>query len=293
MKKKKRDISQLILNLIFICLIFCYLLPILTMISGAFTDETALIQNGFSMIPSEFSLKAFKMALHNPVQILKSYAVTIFVSIVSTAAFTLLTALTAYPMSRPNFLWKKQLNFIVIFTMLFNGGMVPMYLLIANILHVDNTVWALILPGLVNAYYLMVVRTGYMSLPGELIDSAKIDGASELLICFKIMIPLNKASLASVAFLFFVERWNNWESTMLYIRDPNLYSLQYLLQKILREAEQLKQLADPGMLMNGEIIPSETLRFAMALIAAGPVLLVFPFFQKYFTKGMTIGGVKG
>lgn len=293
MKIKKKNVGQIVLNLVFILLMVCYIVPVLTLISGAFTDETALIQNGYSIIPSEFSLESMAMALQNPMKILKSYAVTIFVTVVSTLLFLVLSALMAYPMSRMNFIWRKQVNFLVVFTMLFQAGMVPTYLLICNVLKVENTVWSLILPGLINAYYVIVIRTGYSSIPGELVEAAKIEGASELFICWKIMIPLNKASLASVAFLFFVERWNNWEHSMLYIRNPDLYTLQYLLQKMLREAEQLKQAIDPSILQDMSVIPSETLRFAMALLAAGPVLLVFPFFQKYFTKGMTIGGVKG
>lgn len=292
--KKKKSLGQIVLNLVFIVLMVCYLVPVLTLISGSLTDETALVQNGFSIIPSEFSTSAFGMALRNSNQLIQSYITTIIVTAVSTVASVLLMALLAYPMARPNFIWRKSLNFFVLFTMLFNGGMVPTYLLFSNVLHITDTIWALILGSLVNGYYVMVIRTSYSSLPYELIEAAKIDGAKELYICFKIIIPLTKASIASVAFLFLVTKWNNWESSMLYIRQkPQLYTLQYLLQRMLREADMIKQLADPGMLTAGEVIPSETLRFAMALLAAGPVLLVFPFFQKYFTKGMTIGGVKG
>ncbi len=292
--KKRNGLGQIVLNLVFIAFMACYLVPVLTLISGSLTDETALIQNGFSIIPSEFSTSAFGMVLRNSKQLIQSYITTIIVTAVSTGSSVLLMALLAYPMARPNFIWRKQLNFLVLFTMLFNGGMVPGYLLFSNVLHITDTIWALILGGLVNSYYVMVIRTSYSALPYELVEAAKMDGAKELYICFKIMIPLTKASIASVAFLFLVTRWNTWQSSMLYIkRKPELYMLQYLLQRMLREAEMIKQLADPGILNNGEVIPSETLRFAMALLAAGPVLVAFPFFQKYFTKGMTLGGVKG
>ena len=291
--RSKKKIGQIILNGVFLALMYIYIMPILTLVSSSFTDETALIQNGYSILPSEFSLKAYETALRNPIQMIRAYGVTILVCAVSTAMSTLIMALLAYPLSRSNFLWKRQLNFMVYFTMLFNGGMVPTYLLISNVLKINNTIWALILPGLVSGYYVMVIRTSYASLPNELIEAAKMDGAKELFICFKIVMPLNKASLASVAFLFLVARWNNWESTMLYIRNPNLYSLQYLVQKLLREVDALKNFADVGMVTAGEVIPSETLRIAVAVLAAAPVLCIFPFFQKYFTKGMTIGGVKG
>ena len=292
--KKKKNLGQIVLNLIFIGFMVLYIVPVLTLISCSFTDETALIQNGFSIIPSVFSTEAFAMVLRNSKQLVTSYGVTIFVTAVSTISSVLLMSLLAYPMARPNFVWGKGLNFMVLFTMLFNGGMVPTYLLFSNTLHITDTIWALILGGLVSGYHVMVIRTSYYSLPYELVEAAKIDGAKELYICFKIMIPLTKASIASVAFLFLVTRWNSWESSMLYIKKkPDLWMLQYLLQKMIREADMLKQLADPGMLTSGETIPSETMRFAMALLAAGPVLVIFPFFQKYFTKGMTIGGVKG
>lgn len=293
MKRKKMKTGQLVLNLVFIFFMICYILPLAVMVASAFTKETALVQNGYKFWPSEFSLDAFSMALRNPDSIIKAYAVTITVSVISTVGFIFLTSLLAYPMSRPNYRWRKQLNFFVLFTMLFSPGMVPSYLLIVNTLKIGNTIWALAIPGMVSAYYVMVVRTAYAGLPSELIEAAKMDGASELKICFKIMIPLSKASIASVAFLHFVGIWNSWQSSSIYIKNPDLYMLQYLLQKILREAEMVKQLADPALLINPSEIPTETLRFAMALIAAGPVVLVFPFFQKYFTKGITIGGVKG
>lgn len=149
---------------------------------------------------------------------IRAYGVTIFFTAASTLLSTLVVALLAYPLSRPNFIWKRQLNFLVYFTMLFSGGMVPMYLLITNVLHINNTIMVYILPGLVSAYNVMIVRTCYRGIPDELIESAKIDGAKELYICFKIVIPLSKASIASVAFLFMVEKWNDWMTSTLYIR---------------------------------------------------------------------------
>ena len=226
-------------------------------------------------------------------QMLRAYGVTIFYSITSTLLSTLVMALLAYPLSRPNFLWKRQLNFFVYFTMLFSGGMVPTYLLITKTLHLNNTIWVYILPSLVSAFNVMIIRTNYRSLPGELVEAAKIDGASELFICFKIMMPLTKPGLASVAFLYLVGKWNDWITSSLYIKNPDLYSLQYLLQRLLSEMDFLKNAAELGGMDLSVTPPTETMRFAMALAAAGPVLVIFPFFQKYFAKGMTIGGVKG
>ena len=292
-KKKKLGKGQIVLHAVFIVLVLMYIIPFILTISISFSDETSLIRNGYSLIPHVFSLEAYKMVFNNPAQIFQSYKVTINFTVTETALSVLVMGVMAYPLSRPNFRFRGPLSFYVLFTMLFSGGMVPTYLLIVKYLHMDNTIWVYILPGLVSAYNLIIIRTNYRSLPEELIEAAKMDGATELYICFKIVMPLCKPVLASVGFLFFVAKWNDWNTALLYITDPKLYSLQYLLQKILNEAEFLKQLAEAGELMGGEVFPSESYRYAMALVAAGPVLCVFPFFQKYFAKGMTLGGVKG
>ncbi len=292
-KKKKLGKGQIVLHAVFIVLVLMYIIPFILTISISFSDETSLIRNGYSLIPHVFSLEAYKMVFNNPAQIFQSYKVTIIFTVTATALSVLVMGVMAYPLSRPNFRFRGPLSFYVLFTMLFSGGMVPTYLLIVKYLHMDNTIWVYILPGLVSAYNLIIIRTNYRSLPEELIEAAKMDGATELYICFKIVMPLCKPVLASVGFLFFVAKWNDWNTALLYITDPRLYSLQYLLQKILNEAEFLKQLAESGELMGGEVFPSESYRYAMALVAAGPVLCVFPFFQKYFAKGMTLGGVKG
>ena len=292
-KKKKLGKGQIVLHAVFIVLVLMYIIPFILTISISFSDETSLIRNGYSLIPHVFSLEAYKMVFNNPAQIFQSYKVTIIFTVTATALSVLVMGVMAYPLSRPNFRFRGPLSFYVLFTMLFSGGMVPTYLLIVKYLHLDNTIWVYILPGLVSAYNLIIIRTNYRSLPEELIEAAKMDGATELYICFKIVMPLCKPVLASVGFLFFVAKWNDWNTALLYITDPKLYSLQYLLQKILNEAEFLKQLAEAGELMGGEVFPSESYRYAMALVAAGPVLCVFPFFQKYFVKGLTVGGVKG
>ncbi|MBR4058407.1 MAG: carbohydrate ABC transporter permease [Lachnospiraceae bacterium] len=294
MKKKKTKIrGQVALHILFLLMTIAYIVPFLLMISVSFTDETALIVNGYKLIPSKFSTEAYEMVFNDPTQILNSYRTTIIFSAISTFLAVLIMGVMAYPMSRPGYRHNRFISLYVLFTMLFSAGMVPSYLLIVKYLHLNNTMWVYILPGLVSAYNLIVIRTNYKSLPSELIEAAKIDGAGELYICFKIVMPLSKPVLASIGFLFLVGKWNNWMTSMLYITKPSLYSLQYLLQKILQEAEFLKQMAQSGILEAGEVFPTESYRYAMALVAAGPVLCVFPFFQKYFAKGLTLGGVKG
>jgi len=297
MKKKKIQWGQIVLNSVFIAIACVYVIPLIMVVSVSLTDETELLQHGYSLIPREFSAKAYELLFENSmVKMLRAYGVTIAFTLISTFLSTLIMALLAYPLSRPNFLWKRQLNFFVYFTMLFSGGMVPSYILIRNYLHLYNSFWVYIIPGLVSAYSVMIIRTNYLAIPNELIESAKLDGASELYIFSRIVVPLSKAGLSSIAFLYLVGKWNDWMTTMLYVDEMELYSLQYLLQRLLREAEFLK--SSTGL--NGAVsvtsdvqMPTESLRFAMALVAAGPVMVIFPFFQKYFAKGMTIGSVKG
>lgn len=291
MKKSKK--GQVVLHAFFILLILAYIIPFLTVISVSFTDEQSLIVDGYGLIPKKFSMKAYEMVFSDPTQLLYSYRTTIVFTAAATCLAVLVMGVMAYPLSRPNYRHRGFVSKYVLFTMLFNAGMVPNYLLIVKYLHLNNTIWVYILPGLVGAYNLIVIRTNYRSLPGELIESAKLDGAGEWRICFQIVMPLCKPVLASIGFLFLVNKWNDWMTSMLYITDPKLYSLQYMLQRILNEAAYLKQMAEAGTLMGGEVFPTESFRYAMALVAAGPVLCIFPFFQKYFTKGMTIGSVKG
>ncbi len=234
------------------------------------------------------------MAFRNPTQLINSYKVTAIVSFAGMAAHVFVMSIMAFALSRRNFVLRRAFTFMAFFTMLFGGGIVPTYLLITKYLHLKNTYWVYILPSIASAWNLIVLRTNFQQLPDALIESAKIDGASEYRICFSIVLPLSVPAMATIGFLYFVGKWNDWMTCVYYISKPALYSLQYLLQRILREAEFLKQLsAEQQALESATVIPTESFRFAMALLAAGPVLVVFPFFQKYFSKGMTIGAVKG
>ena len=290
---KQKIGGQIALHIIFLIMVLMYIVPFLMVISVSFSDEMSLIVDGYRLWPAKFSTKAYEMIFSDPTQIINSYRTTIIFTAVATFLAILIMGVMAYPLSRSNYKHRKFVTVLVLFTMLFNAGMVPNYLLIVKYLKLNNTIWVYILPGLVGAYNLIVIRTNYRSLPKELIESAKIDGASEIRICFQIVMPLCKPVLASIGFLFMVNKWNDWMNSMLYITKPQLYSLQYMLQRILNEAAYLKQMAEAGTLMGGEVFPTESFRYAMALVAAGPVLCIFPFFQKYFAKGMTIGSVKG
>lgn len=290
---KKFPWGQLWLHVFFIISCLAYLIPFWLLIAISFTDEAAISQYGYQLIPKAWSTAAYKYVFANPKQLIDSYKVTIGFTVVHTALGILVQALYAYPLSRPNFKFRKFCTWFVFFTMLFSGGLVPSYLINTKLLHLGNTFWIYIFPGAVSAWNIIVMRTFFQGLPESLVESAKVDGASELRIFFQIILPLSKPCIASLAFMLAVTTWNNWNTSLIYIRDAELYSLQYMLQKILREVEFVEKMAaETGMLADYET-PTEAMRYATAILAAGPILVIFPFFQKYFTKGLTIGAVKG
>jgi putative aldouronate transport system permease protein len=220
--------------------------------------------------------------------------VTIFTTVVGTLLSVTIMGMLGYNISRKNNKWRKPIAFYVFFTMLFSGGLVPGYILITKYLNLADTVWVLILPGLVNAWHIILFSTFFRSIPDALCESAKIDGASEIKIFYKIIIPLSKPSIATIALFGVLARWNDWYTCLLYIRSEHLLTLQYLLQRIMTDIQSLKDAVNNvGSSISLQDLPSETVKMAMVVLAAGPMLFVFPFFQKYFVKGLTVGSVKG
>jgi putative aldouronate transport system permease protein len=289
--------ARVLIHLFFILFSLCFILPFIMIVSASFSNEDVLKNAGFGLLPAQFDLTAYRYVFSNPQSILQAYKVTAFQSFLGTFLSVLIMALCAYPLSVPNYKLRSPLTFFIFFTMLFNGGLIPTYILTTQYLHLGNTIWVYIFPSLANAFSIIVIRTFFQGLPPSLAESAKIDGASALLIFFRIILPLSKPVLATMALFGLLDRWNNWYTAIIYIKDAGLYSLQYLLQKILMEIEFIKALAemvpqgiDASMVSKP---PSETMKFAMCVVAAGPMLIVFPFFQKYFTKGLTVGAVKG
>lgn len=290
---KKFPWGQLGLHIFFVISCLMYIIPFWLLIAISFTDEAAISQYGYQLIPKAWSTAAYEYVFANPKQIIDSYKTTIAFTVLHTFLAILIQALYAYPLSRPNFKFRKFCTWFVFFTMLFSGGLVPSYLINTKMLHLGNTFWIYIFPGCVSAWNIIVMRTFFQGLPESLVESAKVDGASELRIFFQIILPLSKPCIASLSFMLAVGTWNNWNTSLIYIRDAELYSLQYMLQKILREVEFVEKMAaETGMLADYET-PTEAMRYATAILAAGPILVIFPFFQKHFTKGLTIGAVKG
>lgn len=293
LRKKKFPSGQFFLNAFFILVCVCYIIPLILLLSISFEGTKNM---PFTLIPHEFTLDAYKAAFRTPQKILDAYGVTIFQSVFGVAASLVIMSMFSYALSRPNFIGRRQVSFLLFFTTLFTGGMVPLYILNSSYLHLNNKIWVYIIPNLMNAWNVIVIRTYFRSLPNELFESARIDGASELRICFQICIPLSTPVLASVGFLRFVEAWNVWSTSQIYIRNPRLYTLQYLLKQILDSADLIEQMINEGKFdpsMAESLANLESMRFALAVIGAGPAMVIFPFFQKYFAKGMVVGSVKG
>lgn len=287
-----QHLSQAAINAILLAVSFFFLLPLMVVVSASFSDEQSLYKLGYSLLPQNFSLAAYKYMMLAPERLLRAYSVTTFVTTVGTTLGLFIMSMLAYALSRPEFKWRKPISFFVIFTMLFNGGLVPTYLLITQGLHLKDNIMVLILPYLVIPWFVFILRSFFATLPQEIIECARIDGASELRIFFHLVMPLSTPALATVGLFMILMYWNDWWLSLLYINDPNLYPLQYLLFSIMRNAEFLTSNSATGLLMGVEM-PTQTLRMAMVVIAMGPIAVVFLALQRYFIRGILIGSVKG
>lgn len=288
--------ADFVLNIIMIlCTIAC-VLPLIIVFSASITDEKTVTMYGYSLIPRKFSLEAYKYVFKNIMVVIRAYGVTLFVTIVGSAISLVITALYAYPISRKDFKYRKTFTFIVFLTMLFNGGLVPWYMVYVNVLHINDTIFALILPYLITPLYVLIMRTFFMNtIPEGIIEAARIDGAGEFQTFVKIVLPLSKPVLATIGLFNTLTYWNDWYSPLLFVNDEKLFSLQYLMYRVDKAIMYLSNNA--GSINNATQImanlPSQTARMAMAVIAIGPIILAYPFFQKYFVEGLTIGSIKG
>ncbi len=294
MINKNDRITNFINHILLIVLCALVIIPFVILVSASFSTEKELALQGYSVVPRGVTLEAYKYVFKNPKTIINAYTVTIFTSLVYTFIATFLMSLLAYPLTKKDMPGRNGINFYVYFTMLFGGGLVPTYILITQYLHLQDTLWVYILPGLISPWYVFMMRTFFNSVPIEMSESAYIDGANEYIIYFRIILPVSKPVLATVALMMFLGKWNDWMTSMLYINQEHLMSLQYQLQRIMQNIALLR--SDDVMIheiISPKDIPGETARMAMAVVAAGPALVIFPFFQKYFVKGLTVGSVKG
>jgi len=291
---KKFSWKQIVLHLILIAFcVFC-VLPFVLLVAASLTDEKEIYLNGYSFIPQVISFDAYQFLWSSSEKFIRAYGITILITVVGTVGNLLLTALLAYPMSRRDFPLKNALTFYVFFTMLFNGGLVPTYLLYTNIFDFKNTLISLIVPILLmKGFFVILTRTFFtMSIPMPVIESAYIDGASEFKIFWRIVLPLSLPVLATVGLFTSIDYWNDWFNGLIFITDSKLYSVQNMLNRMLLDIEFMKNNMDS---LDNPIVklPSSAMQMTVAVVGVVPIIIVYPFFQKYFAKGLTIGAVKG
>lgn len=266
-------------------------MPFILVVASSFTDEVTLVKYGYNLWPKEFSITAYKLIAETN-DIFNAYGVTVFITVVGTILSLTFTCFIAYAMSVVRFKSRNYLAFFLYFTMLFNGGLVANYLLISKYLGMKNTIWVLILPSMLSAYNIMLMRNFFKGIPDSFAESAKIDGASELRILFQIILPLSQSGLATIGLFYALGYWNEWYKVLLYIDDTSLHTLQYFIMKILRQINYASTLPDT-VILPGETLPTYGFRMAAVTVTIGPIVFLYPFLQKYFVTGLTIGGVKG
>lgn len=283
-----------ILFIIVLCLVsVTILVPLLYIVSISFSSDKSIVEYGYRLIPKEFSWQAYKYLFKAPGELLDSYAVSVSVTICGTILGLFLSTTLAYLMIRKDYKFSRFTTYFVFFTMLFNGGVVPWYMVMKNMLHLGNTFFALFIPYSISAWFTLLMKGFMASVPFEIIESGTIDGASEFKIFVKLVLPVCKPALATVALFYAFMYWNDWWLAMLFINDDKLVPLQYMLYRMLNNLDFLLKNISTSLNVDFTSIPNESVRMAVAVLAAGPMLFVFPFFQKYFVRGLTVGSVKG
>ena len=292
MKGKGEYLFQVISNTVLIILSLLAVLPFVLLLMSSLTEEDSLLLNGYSFFPKQFSVYAYKyLFVTNLKSIMSSYGITVFVTLVGLILSLLITPMLAYPLSRKDYARSKKVSFYVFFTMLFNGGLVPSYMMWTQIFHLKNSIFALIIPTLLlNGFNVILMRSNFQSnIHPAMIEAAKIDGAGEFYIYRKIVLPLSLPIMATIGLMTGINYWNDWTNGLYYITNSKLYSLQQLLNTIMTNIQALTQMTTVTVTQK---MPSTSIRMAMAVIGVVPILILYPFFQKYFVKGIALGGVK-
>ncbi|MBP3626648.1 MAG: carbohydrate ABC transporter permease [Clostridia bacterium] len=291
MKKIKFN-YKFFIYLFFFLFSLCFILPFLLLIGISFSTEQDLINAGFKIIPENFTTYAYDTLFREPTDLITSYIVTAIYAFVPTTFGIFFEACCGYALSKEDFVYKKPLKIFLLITMFFSGGLVPTYILRTQYLGLQDNMWVYVITFGINAMEIFIFRTFFAQLPKELSESAYLDGATEMNILIKIVAPLSKSVIATYFLFGVLNKWNDYQTTLYYITDKKLYTLQYLLQGILQEAEQIKKMI-MQMGLNIEEPPTETLKFAICVMATFPMLVLFPFFQRFFSKGVMVGSVKG
>lgn len=288
---------QIVANIIMIILVLFCLIPFVLLIVSSITQETCLIRNGYSFFPEQIDFAAYRYLLVDSTSIVRGYILSAIVTVVGTVGNLTLTTLFAYPLSRKDLPGRNYLAFFLFFTMLFNGGLVPSYIMWTQIFQIKNTLAALIFPNLfMGAFYVIMMRTYFnTNIPDAVIEAARIDGAGELRILFRIVMPMSIPIIATLALLVGLGYWNDWLNGLYYINQDSLYSIQVLLNRMLMDVQFLMSNTNAAQNLQNQdfVLPSTGIKMAVAVMGALPILIVYPFFQRYFIKGIVIGAVKG
>lgn len=279
--------------ILFVLSVLCAL-PFLLVLSGSFSRQTDILMHGYRLFPEKVSLEAYRMLFKIPEELLRAYGITIFVTLTGTFFGLWFTSMAAYVIASKDFRYRYQVSFFFYFTSIFGGGLVPWYVFNTRYLHFHNNLIALILPILVNVTYLLILKSYMMNIPDSLYESARLDGAGDFTIYWRIVMPLTKSGLATVGLFIALAYWNDWYNAMLYMDEGSrkLYPLQYFLNNILTKAQAMNAAAARSGIPASDV-PSEPMKLAMTVVATGPIVLLYPFLQRYFVKGVTIGAVKG
>jgi putative aldouronate transport system permease protein len=291
---------NILLNLFFMTTVVFCIYPLLLVLSVSLSDEKSLVMQGYSIIPARFSLLAYQYVFNMAESVLGAYGITILVTVAGTCLSVLITCLYAYPISRREFAYRRGFTFFLFLTMIFSGGMVPWYIVCVQFLHINNSILGLILPYLISGFNVIVMRTFYVTtIPDSLIESAKIDGYGEFRIFFRIVLPLSLPGLATIALFVSIGYWNDWWLPLMLVTDDKLYNIQFLLYRVINQLTYLKSMAGSSSsaaimgVVDMSKIPGESVRMALCIISIGPIILAYPFFQRFFIKGLTIGAIKG
>lgn len=291
---KKKKIEPLTISFyIVVCLValICFI-PFWLIVIGSLSSEADVVLHGYSLWPEHFSLDSYKMVFRIPARIIQGYQVSGFITFIGTFISLFFSTMAAFVLMRKDFKYRNKIAMFLYFPSIFSGGMLPSYLLIVKYLGLKDNIWSLVLPGLISAWNIFLLRNFMSDIPDSIMESAKLDGANDFQIFLKLYLPLAKAGLATIGLFTALGYWNNWSNAMLYINKAELFPLQYLLYSMLANVQGLKEMAAAsGVAMPN--LPSETYKMAMAVVTTGPIILLYPFVQRYFVKGITVGAVKG
>ena len=286
---------QIFAHIIMIIMGIMVVFPLALLIMSSFSAEADIMKYGYSLIPKHFDLTSYKY-IFGEGSVFHSYLITIFVTLVGTVVSVVITTMISYTLTVPGLPGKSFLSFYVLFTMLFSGGLVPSYMMWCNMFHIKNTIWALIVPFLLcSAFHIMITRTYFQNnIPKEILESARIDGMTEFGIFFKIVLPLSVPIIATIGFMKALMYWNDWKNSLYFITDKKLVGIQALLNNMLTNVQYLSQSMDASSIMtDGANVPTLGIRMAIAVVGMLPMIMLYPFFQKYYMKGLTVGAVKG